>query len=60
MRKNLFKEIAKVIWDNGEDGEVIARDLAEALKWIVSEGEPLKEFHSEVDRLLYYTSQPVE
>jgi hypothetical protein len=39
MQNNLFKMIAEGLWAQGEDGEQIARDLAEAFVWVVQEGK---------------------
>lgn len=35
---NPFLALAKALWNRGEDGECIARDLAQAFKAIAKEG----------------------
>lgn len=35
---NLFLVIAQAMWSSGEDGEVVAMGLAEALRWCIQEG----------------------
>lgn len=47
LETNLFHQIAQTLWAKGEDGEVIARDLAKALAHVIREGvdkDPVEEF----------------
>ena len=37
---NVYLALARAIWAHGEDGEIIARDLAYAFMEIVKEGAP--------------------
>jgi hypothetical protein len=36
---NLFYAAAQASWRRGEDGEMIAKDLAHAVEWIIREGK---------------------
>lgn len=36
--QNLYLAAAEAQWKQGEDGEVIARDLAQALKYMITKG----------------------
>lgn len=38
-KTNVFAAAAEALWNQGEDGEVIARDLALAFDWIVTKGK---------------------
>ena len=51
---NAFRALAKSLWAQGEDGEVIARDLTHALKYVIEEGigTGSETFIEEVKRLL--------
>ena len=50
---NPFTALLKALWRRGEDGEVLARELAEALKYAMKEGKgPDCDLHAEFDRLL--------
>lgn len=48
---NVFLAIARALWERGEDGEIIARDLALAFKAIAKEGAGKDTHISEYARL---------
>ena len=55
-RSNLFLAMAGAMWAQGDDGEVIAMDLAEALRWAIREGTAAKtnsEIAEELKLLLF-------
>ena len=48
---NVFLAVARALWDGGEDGETIARDLALAFKAIAVEGKGTGSDKTEYARL---------
>jgi hypothetical protein len=49
---NLFLAIARILWARGEDGELIARECAKTLEWIIKDGKgPNCDLHAEFDKL---------
>ena len=48
---NVFKAVAKAQWAKGDDGEVIARELAQALQYVIHEGKGSCDYAAEFSRL---------
>lgn len=52
---NVFTAVAEALWARGEDGEVIARELAHTLVAVIKQGissDSLEDVKAEFDRLL--------
>jgi hypothetical protein len=48
---NPFLALAKAMWERGEDGEVIAREVAATFKWLSDDGVGIGQDEAEYARL---------